>query len=361
MWEDSGSAKARKILHAQVLLKIDSGAVGPNWSDEQIKEAFGVSPSTIRRMRLRFLEHGMEDALNRRPQPERPEKRKVTGEQEAQIIALACTQAPSGYSRWTIRRLRKSVVELHIVEKIGRETIRLVLRENELKPWLKKRFCIPPEEDEEFVYHMEDILEVYQRPYDPRFPQICMDEGSRQLLKDIRESIPMTSGQPKREDNEYKREGVFNIFTACEPLTGKYFFEVTENRKKVDWAKFMRDLIDGPYKDAEKIILVMDNLNTHGPGSFYKVFPPEEARRLAEKLEIHYTPTHGSWLNIAEIALSILARQCLSERIPTIEEAKNEVRSWMEKRNQSNITVNWRFTTKEARVKLKRLYPLIAA
>jgi transposase len=356
-----GSTKARKIMHAQVLLKIDSGKAGPNWSNEQIKEAFGVSPSTLWHMRKRFLEHGMDDALDRRQQPERPEKRKITGEQEAQIIALACTEVPEGYSHWTIRLLTKTVVELHIVEEIGRETIRLILKENELKPWLKKRFCIPPEANEEFVYHMEDTLEVYQRPYNPRFPQVCMDEGSKQVLKEVREPIPMKPGQPKREDNEYKRDGVFNIFVACEPLTGKYLFDVTSSRKKADWAYFMRDLIDVHYKDAEKIILVMDNLNTHGPGSFYKVFPPEEAKRLADKLEIHYTPTHGSWLNIAEIALSILARQCLPERISTIEEARKEVRSWQEKRNQSNITVNWRFTTKDARVKLKRLYPVIAA
>jgi transposase len=357
----SGSAKARKIMHAQVLLKIDGGKDGPKWSDDQVKEAFGVSPSTIRRIRQRFVEHGMDDALNRRPQPERPEKRKITGEQEAQLIALTCTEAPSGYSRWTIRLLTKRLIDLEIVEEVGREKVRLVLKENELKPWLKKRFCIPPEANEEFVCNMEDVLEVYQRPYDSRFPQICMDEGSKQLIGEVREPIPMKPKKPKREDSEYKREGVFNVFAACEPLTGKNFFSVTSSRTKEDWAYFMRDLIDIHYKDAEKLILVMDNLNTHGPGSFYKVFEPSEARRLAEKLEIHYTPTHGSWLNIAEITLSILARQCLSKRIPSIEEAKDAVRSWLEKRNQAKITINWRFTTKDARVKLKRLYPVIAA
>jgi transposase len=357
----SGIGSARKIQHAQVLLKIDSGKEGPNWGDSQIKEAYGVSPSTIRRIRQRFLENGMEDAINRRPQPERVDARKITGKQEAQIIALACTEAPAGYSHWSIRLLTKRVVELEIVEEIGRETIRLVLKENELKPWLKKRFCIPPEANEEFVYNMEDVLDVYHRPYDPRFPQICMDEGSKQLLGEVQEPIPMTKGAPKREDYEYEREGVFNIFAACEPLTGKYLFKVTETRTKEDWAYFMRDVIDVEYKDAEKLILVTDNLNTHGPGSFYKVFPPAEAKRLAEKLEIHYTPKHGSWLNIAEIALSILARQCLSTRIPSIEEAKAEVIAWQEKRNQSNITVNWRFNTEDARIKLKRLYPVIAA
>jgi transposase len=355
----TGKAAARTIQHAHVLLKIDRGKEGPSWSDRQVKEAYGASSSTIWRIRQRFLAHGLKDALDRRPQPERPEKRKVTGEQEAQLIALACTEAPTGRSQWSIEILRKRAIKLRIVEEVGRETIRLVLRRNELKPWLTKRFCIPPEANEEFVASMEDVLDVYQRPYDPRFPQVCMDEGNKQLLGEVREPIPMTSDKPKREDNEYKREGVFDIFGACEPLTGKYFFTVTESRTKEDWAYFMRDLIDVKYKDAEKIILVMDNLNTHGPGSFYKVFPPEEARRLARKLEIHYTPKHGSWLNMAEIMLSTLARQCLSERIESLEKAKEKIMAWQEERNQSQFTINWRFTTEDARIKLKRLYPRI--
>ena len=355
----TGKTAARKIQHAQILMKIDSGKDGSNWSDEQIKEAFGASASTVWRIRQRFLAQGVDYAINRCPQPERPEKRKVTGKQEAQLIALACTESPLGHSRWTIRLLRKRVVELEIVEEVGRETIRTVLKRNELKPWLTKRFCIPPEANEEFVCNMEDVLDVYHRPYDPRFPQINMDEGSKQLLDELREPISMEKGKPKREDNEYEREGTFNIFGACEPLTGKYFFKVTETRTKEDWAYFMRDLIDVQYKDAEKIILVMDNLNTHGPGSFYKVFPPEEARRLARKLEIHYTPKHGSWLNMAEIMLSILARQCLSTRMASIEEVREKVMAWQTERNQANLTINWRFTTEDARIKLKRLYPLI--
>jgi transposase len=356
-----GKAAARTIQHAHVLLKIDSGTDGPNWSDKQVKEAYGVSPATVWRIRQRFLEHGMEDAIQRRKQPERPEKRKVTGKQEAELIVLACSQTPDGYEKWSIRLLTKTAVELEIVHDVGRETIRTVLSRNELKPWQKKRFCIPPEENEEFVCNMEDVLEVYHRPYDPRFPQICMDEGSKQLLAEVREPIPMKPGKPKREDDEYEREGVFDIFTACEPLTGKTFFSVTETRTKVDWAYFMRDLIDGVYKDAEKIILVMDNLNTHNLSSFYKAFEPSEALRLAQKLEIHYTPKHGSWLNMAEIVLSILARQCLCTRIPCIERVRELVLAWQEKRNQAHISINWRFTTQDARIKLKRLYPVMAA
>jgi len=227
-----GRAAARKIQHAQVRFQIESGKDGPNWSDEQIKEAFGASSSTVGRIRQRFLEQGMEDAINRRPQPERPEKIKVTGEQEAQLIVLACTEAPTGHSQWSIRLIRKRVVELHIVEEVGRETI----RKNELKPWLNKRFCIPPEANEEFVYNMEDVLDVYHRPYDPRFPQLCMDEGSKQLLGEIREPIPLEPGKPKREDNEYQRKGVFDIFGACEPLTGKYFLRLHKRRLGIFYA-----------------------------------------------------------------------------------------------------------------------------
>lgn len=206
---------------------------------------------------------------------------------------------------------------------------------------------------------MEDVLEVYHRPYNPRFPQICMDEGSKQLLAETREPIPMEPGKIACEDYEYEREGVCSVFVACEPLTGKRFLKVTQQRTKEDWAYFLRDLIDGAYQDAEKIVLVMDNLNTHTLSSFYKAFPAPEARRLAQKLEIHYTPKHGSWLNMAEIELSVLARQCLSARLASIQLVQEQVMNWQQRRNQAHITINWRFTTEDARVKLKRLYPVI--
>jgi hypothetical protein len=206
---------------------------------------------------------------------------------------------------------------------------------------------------------MEDVLEVYHRPYDPRFPKINMDEGSKQLLAEKRDPLPMEPGKVRREDSEYERRGTCSIFVAVEPLRGKRFLKVTPHRKKEDWAYFMRGVIDEHYADAEKVILVMDNLNTHVFSSFYKAFEPKEARRLIEKIEIHYTPKHGSWLNMAEIELSVLARQCLSRRIGSIEEVQTQVRAWQEKRNQDQTTINWQFTTEDARVKLKRLYPSV--
>ncbi len=204
---------------------------------------------------------------------------------------------------------------------------------------------------------MEDVLEVYTRPYDARFPQICMDESAKQLLHEKRESLPLQSGKPERIDYTFESAGMCKLFLACEPLAGKRFVNVTERRTSQDWAHFIRELVDVHYPQAEKIVLVMDNLNTHTPSSLYQTFAPAEARRLLSKLEIHYTPVHGSWLNMAEIELSALARQCLSRRIGTVEELEREVQAWQEHRNAEAITVNWRFTTADARIKLQRLYP----
>jgi len=204
---------------------------------------------------------------------------------------------------------------------------------------------------------MEDVLEVYTHPYDARFPQICMDESAKQLLQDKREGLPMQPGQPERFDYTFESVGMCKIFLACEPLTGQRQVKVTQRRTSQDWAHFIRDLVDVHYPQAEKIVLVLDNLNTHTPSSLYQTFAPAEARRILQKLEIHYTPVHGSWLNMAEIELSALARQCLSRRIGTQEELEREVHAWQHSRNEEAITVNWRFTTADARIKLKRLYP----
>jgi transposase len=206
---------------------------------------------------------------------------------------------------------------------------------------------------------MEDILDVYHRAYDARFPQVCMDEGSKQLLSDKREGLPMQAGMPERYDNEYERHGTMSVFVAVEPLGGKRVIQVCKRRTKKDWASFMREIIDRHYPDAEKIVLVMDNLNTHSPSSFYEVFAPLEARRLTEKLEIHYTPKHGSWLNMAEIELSVLARQCLAGRIPSLEQAQQRVEAWQQQRDQAQASIDWRFTTADARIKLKHLYPTV--
>lgn len=206
---------------------------------------------------------------------------------------------------------------------------------------------------------MEDVLEVYHLPYDPQWPQVCMDEQPIQLIKETRTPIPAGPGKPEQYDYEYERSGTANIFMFVEPLGGWRHVNVTAHRTSVDWAHQIRELVDVHYPEAEGIRLVMDNLNTHTVASLYEAFPAQEARRLAQKLEIHYTPKHGSWLNIAEIELSAMTRQCLNRRIPDRATLTSEVAAWEQERNGRQKGVDWRFTTKNARIKLKQLYPQI--
>jgi hypothetical protein len=206
---------------------------------------------------------------------------------------------------------------------------------------------------------MEEVLAVYPRPYDPRRPQVCLDETSRQLLADAIPPQPAAPGQPAREDYEYVRGGVCNLFLVCEPLRGSRHVTVSDRRTRIDWAHCIQELVDRRYPEAEVIVLVQDKLNTHTPASRYEAFPPAEAKRLAAKLEIHYTPKHGSWLNMAEIELSVLAEQCLDQRLPDRATLEREVAAWEAARNRASRTVDWRFTTADARIKLKHLYPSI--
>ena len=206
---------------------------------------------------------------------------------------------------------------------------------------------------------MEDILDVYLRPYDPNQPVVCMDETSKQLIADIRIAIPAQPGHPERYDVEYKRCGVTNIFMFTEPLGGWRRVSVTDYRKRLDWAEQIRILLEEDYPDAEMVVLVMDNLNTHSIGSLYEAFEPARARDLARRLEIHYTPKHGSWLNMAEAELSVLTRQCLARRIPDLETLEEQVAAWLKRRNKYNVKADWRFTNKDARIKLKNLFPVL--
>lgn len=206
---------------------------------------------------------------------------------------------------------------------------------------------------------MEDVLEVYHRPYDANRPVICMDETNKQLIAEVRPAQGCRHGRVACYDVEYTRHGTANVFLASEPLAGKRQVRVTDTRKRRDWAQFMKEVLDGPYARASSVVLVMDQLNTHSTASFYEAFSPDEARRLAAKLEIHYTPKHGSWLNMAEIELSALGRQCLDRRIPEKKMMEKQVRAWTNKRNKTGTRVNWRFTTKDARIRLRKLYPSI--
>lgn len=204
---------------------------------------------------------------------------------------------------------------------------------------------------------MEDVLEVYHRPYDPKRPQVCVDESSKQLVSETRTPIPPRPGSPARYDHEYKREGVANLFMISEPLLGWRHVGVTERRTAKDFAEVLRWLVEDLHPDADRIVLVVDNLNTHDPGCLYEAFDPARARRLAEKLEWHYTPEHGSWLNVAECELAALSSQCLDRRIGSVARLKQVVEAWENERNEREVGVNWRFTTADARIKLRRLYP----
>lgn len=234
-----------------------------------------------------------------------------------------------------------------------------MLEKSELKPHLREQWCIPPEANAEFVAAMEDVLDVYHRPYDEERPLVCLDEASKQLVGEVIRPIPAEPGHPERFDYEYVRNGTANLFLISEPLLGWRAVKVTERRTAVDFAEVLRWLAEEVHPDAERIVLVMDNLNTHKLASLYEAFEPERARRIAERLEIHHTPKHGSWLNVAEIELSVLARQCLDRRIETREELEREVAAWEEERNERGVEVRWHFTTADARIKLRRLYPAI--
>jgi hypothetical protein len=218
---------------------------------------------------------------------------------------------------------------------------------------------IPPQQNAEFVAHMEEVLEIYKKPYQSAIPVICMDEQPTQLIKETRTKMPVEPGQPERVDYEYERNGTATNFMFTEPLGGWRKVSVRPQKTALDWAQEIKELLDQDYPQAEKVVLVCDNLNTHKIASFYEAFAPEEALRLARRLEIHYTPKHGSWLNVAEIELSVFTKQCLDRRIPDMTTLQQEAKAWYRNRNAKQKTVDWQFTTEDARIKLKRLYPQI--
>ena len=230
------------------------------------------------------------------------------------------------------------------------------VEKNQLKPWLKECWCLPPQGSSDFVCAMEDVLEVYHRSYEDKEVLVCLDETSKQLVGETRQSRPPRPGSAMAYDYEYQRNGVSNLFMLFAPLEGWRRVEVTDRRTRADWARVVKRLVDQDYPDRERIVLVMDNLNTHHPASLYEAFEPAEARRIAERLEeIHYTPKHGSWLNMAEIEIGVLDRQCLDRRTPSQEIPEQETGAWEHRRNRQGFRVDWRFTTEDARIKLKSL------
>ena len=349
----SGIQRARKIAHAHILLKADDG-----WTDQQISEALHVSIPTIERVRCQFVEAGLQQALVQR-KTRRKYQHLMDGVQEAHLLALACGQPPKGHRRWSLRLLASEMVRLEYIEEVSHVTVGNVMHDNVVKPWLREEWCIPPQQNAEFVYCMEDTLQVYQRPEDARFPVICFDETPVQLISETRQSVPAKTGYPERYDYEYRREGTANLFIFFAPLLNWRHIKVTDQRTKIDWAICIDELVHQHFPHAEKCVLVEDNLNTHTPAALYEAFEPAKARSILDRLELHFTPKHGSWLNMAEIEFSVLSRQCLCGHIPNREILADEMLAWETERNTNHATVDWRFTAADARIKLKKLYPVI--
>ncbi|MEJ7740254.1 MAG: IS630 family transposase [Chitinophagaceae bacterium] len=355
---NKGSHTSQTFRVAYILLNCDEGKYSEKVTNEQISKVLKVGMRTIDRVKKKFLEEGFEAVLERRP-TSRVYEKKMDGDTEAKLITLCCSEPPKGFAKWSLRLLADKMVELKYVESITHVTVRNVPKKNELKPWKVKGWVIPPQRNSEFVANMELVLDVYKRPYDADYPVVCMDESPKQLIEELRPSTKMRPGQDARVDYEYVRNGVVNIFMANEPLKGKRIVEVTEFKTKKDWAAFIKWIADKEYPGAKRITLVMDNFKTHSASAFYETFEPAEAKRLWDRFEFVYTPKHGSWLNMTEIELHVLNGQCLNRHISTMKKIKDEVKAWQTNRNNKNSKINWQFTNKEARVKLKKLYPSI--
>ncbi|MGC1984379.1 MAG: IS630 family transposase [Candidatus Cybelea sp.] len=352
-----GKSPAQRLLKARILLKSDVSADCEGWSDSRIVEALETSVSMVYRVRRQLVEEGFAAVLSRKA-PAAPAVRRIfDGEKEARLIALACSKPPEGYARWSLRLLESKVVEFGIVEAASDSTIQRTLKKNALQPHRRKYWVIPPKASGAFVAAMEDVLSVYTRPRDPDRPVVCLDETSKQLISETRVPIAMKAGRPARVDYEYARNGVANLFMMFAPLEGWRDVKVTDRRTALDYAHVLKDLADVHFAKAETIVLIQDNLNTHAAGSLYEAFPAAEARRLVERFEWHYTPKHGSWLDLAESELGVLASQCLDRRIPDRQTICHEVAAWVRERNRNHAVAEWHFTTGDARTKLKTFYP----
>ena len=320
--------------------------------DEDIAASLGVGRSTVYRTKRRFVE-GLEQRLTEDP---RPGARKLSGREEALLVATTCSKPPEGRARWTLELLAGEIVKLTEHPEVSRETVRRRLAENDLKPWRKDMWCIP-KVDAEFVARMEDVLDLYAETPDPKRPVVSFDESPTQLIGEVRRPIPAEPGQLERYDSEYRRNGTANLFIILNVHRPWRRVKVTDRRTSVDFAHRMRELTDEDFPDADLIRVVLDNLSTHTPAALYEAFPPEEARRVLRRLEFHYTPKHASWLNMVEIEIGVLRTQCLDRRIGERSVLESEIAAWERQRNLSGARIQWMFTVDKARSKMGRAYP----
>ena len=348
----AGKGAARRLKRAQILLAAEAGS-----TDETIARNVSVGTSTVYRTKRRFVEEGLDMALSEESRP--GAERKLTGQQEALLVAVACSDPPAGRRRWTLSLLANVMIKLTCHRSLSVETIRRRLAENQLKPWREKMWCIP-KVDTEFVARMEDVLELYAEPPDPSRPVICFDETPRQLIGETRVPVKAKPGQPARYDYEYVRNGTANVFMFIDVHRPWRHAKVTNRRAAADFAACMRDLVDRHYPQADRIRVVMDNLSTHTAASLYDTFDPAEARRVLRRLEFHYTPKHASWLNMVEIEIGVMVSQCLQRRIPSKEMLVSEIAAWERRRNREKAKIKWMFTVDKAREKLGKAYPVLA-
>jgi transposase len=344
-----GKHAARRLKRAQVLLAADAGS-----SDDDIARAVAVGGSTVYRTKRRFVEGNLQRALSEEPRP--GAERKLTGKEEALLVATACASPPQGRARWTLELLAGAMVKLTEHQSLSRETVRRRLAENHLKPWRRDMWCIP-QVDGEYVARMEDVLDLYAEAPDPKRPVVCFDESPVQLIGEVRQPIPAMPGHLERYDCEYRRNGTVNLFVVLDVHRPWRKVKVTERRAAEDYAQCMRELVDVHYPDADTIRVVQDNLSTHSGGALYQAFPPAEARRILRRLQFHYTPKHASWLNMVEIEIGVLRGQCLDRRIDDPKSLRREIAAWQRQRNAARARIKWMFTTDKARAKMGHAYP----
>jgi len=344
-----GKRAARKLKRAQILLAADAGV-----PDETIATSLAVGGSTVYRTKRRFVEGSLERALDEGPRP--GAARKLSGKEEALLVATACSSPPEGRARWTLELLAGEMVRLTEHERVSRETVRRRLAENALKPWRRKMWCVP-QVSGEYVARMEDVLDLYAEEPDPERPVVCFDESPMQLIGEVRQPIPAAPGRVERYDYEYRRNGTVNLFVLLDARRPWRKVKVSERRAAADFAACMRELVDVDFPHAERIRVVLDNLSTHSAGSLYEAFPAAEAHRILRRLEFHFTPKHASWLNMAEIEIGVLRGQCLDRRIDHRERLEREIAAWEQERNAAGARVEWMFTTEKARAKMGRVYP----
>jgi transposase len=346
----SGGMRAvRQVKRAQILLAADAQA-----SDDRIAADVGVGTSTVYRTKQHFVEDGLARALSETPRPGAP--RKLSASDEARLIAVACSAPPAGRARWTLDLLAGELVRLTTHETLSSATVGRRLAEMKLKPWREKMWCIPAV-NAEYVARMEDVLDLYAEPPDPRRPVVCFDETPRQLIGEARVPIQAQPGKPRRVDYEYIRHGTANVFLFVDVHRPWRHAKVTDHRSGIDFAACMRDLVDEHYPEADRIRVVLDNLSSHSAAALYQAFEPAEARRILGRLEFHFTPKHASWLNMVEIEIGVMVQQCLDRRIPEKTTLVAEVAAWQRRRNATQAAIRWLFTVDRAREKLARVYP----